>query len=112
MSFIKNTKNTCYFASSYHLAGPFAFSEAEVLTFTQKGGESSKDAWYRINDSQKRDLTFVRQKYLPLLKEVVKVRKMLGIELMILKKEPPRINPLLSCLEIFMLGFLLGVGLF
>src|SRR3954462_8608376 len=34
--------------------GPFAFGEAEVLTFTQRGGESLKDAWYRINDSQKR----------------------------------------------------------
>ena len=37
------------------MAGPFAFGEAEVLTFTQRGGESLKDAWYRINDSQKRD---------------------------------------------------------
>src|ERR1041385_6695132 len=36
------------------MAGPFAFGEAEVLTFTQKGGESLKDAWYRINDSKKR----------------------------------------------------------
>src|SRR3954464_12490915 len=35
------------------MAGPFAFGEAEVLTFTQRGGESLKDAWYRINDSQK-----------------------------------------------------------
>ena len=35
------------------MAGPFAFGEAEVLTFTQRGGESLKD-WYRINDSQKR----------------------------------------------------------
>src|SRR3954471_23139558 len=34
--------------------GPFAFGESEVLTFKQKGGESLKDAWYRINDSQKR----------------------------------------------------------
>ena len=34
--------------------GPFAIGEAEVLTFTQRGGESLKDAWYRINDSQKR----------------------------------------------------------
>ena len=25
-----------------------------MLTFTQRGGESLKDAWYRINDSQKR----------------------------------------------------------
>src|ERR1041385_7656138 len=31
------------------MAGPFAFGEAEVLTFTQ----SLKDSWYRINDSQK-----------------------------------------------------------
>src|ERR1044072_331004 len=31
---------------------------------------------------------------------------MLGIELMILKKEPPRSNPPLSFLEIFMLGLL------
>ena len=61
------------------MAGPFAFGEAEVLTFTQRGGESLKDAWYRINDSQ---------------------------------KEPPRSNPLLSCLEIFMLGLLLGIGFF
>src|ERR1044072_9460875 len=36
------------------MAGPFAFGEAEVLTFAQRGGESLKDAWYRINDSQKR----------------------------------------------------------
>src|SRR3954464_10782229 len=36
------------------MAGLFAFGEAEVLTFTQIGGESLKDAWYRINDSQKR----------------------------------------------------------
>src|SRR4051812_19551915 len=35
------------------MAGLFAFGEAEVLTFTQSG-ESLKDAWYRINDSQKR----------------------------------------------------------
>ena len=62
------------------MAGPFAFGEAEVLTFTQRGGESLKDAWYRINDFQ--------------------------------KKEPPRSNPLLSCLEIFMLGLLLGIGFF
>ena len=61
------------------MAGPFAFGEAEVLTFTQRGGESLKDAWYRINDSQ---------------------------------KKPPRINPLLSWLEIFMLELLLGIGLF
>src|SRR4051812_37831045 len=36
------------------MAGPFAFGEVEVLTFTQRGGESLKEAWYRINDSQKR----------------------------------------------------------
>src|SRR3954468_5458871 len=36
------------------MAGTFSFGEAEVLTFTQRGGESLKDAWYRINDSQKR----------------------------------------------------------
>ena len=36
------------------MSGPFAFGEAEVLTFKQRGGESLKDAWYRINDSQKR----------------------------------------------------------
>src|SRR3954467_7087841 len=36
------------------MVGPFAFGEAEVLTFTQRGGESLKDAWYGINDSQKR----------------------------------------------------------
>src|SRR4051812_43273209 len=35
------------------MAGPFAFGEAEVLTFTQRGGESLKDAWYKINDCQK-----------------------------------------------------------
>ena len=28
--------------------------EAEVLTFKQRGGESLKHAWYRINDSQNR----------------------------------------------------------
>src|SRR4051812_16874362 len=36
------------------MAAPFAFGEAEVLTFTQRDGESLRDAWYRINDSQKR----------------------------------------------------------
>ena len=36
------------------MSGPFAFVETEVITFKQKGGESLKDAWYRINDSQKR----------------------------------------------------------
>src|SRR3954470_18085539 len=36
------------------MAGPFAFGQAKVLTFTQRGGESLKDAWYRINDSRKR----------------------------------------------------------
>src|SRR4051812_48570645 len=35
------------------MVGPFAFGEAELLTFTQRGGESLKDAWYRFNDSQK-----------------------------------------------------------
>ena len=28
--------------------------EVEVFTFKQRGGESLKDAWYRINDSQNR----------------------------------------------------------
>ena len=28
--------------------------EVEVLTFKQRGGESLKDAWYRINASQDR----------------------------------------------------------
>src|SRR4051812_9044812 len=37
------------------MSGPFVFGEAEVLTFKQRGGESLKDTWYRINDSQKRD---------------------------------------------------------
>ena len=36
------------------MAGPFAFGEAEVLTFTQRRHECLKDACYRINDSQKR----------------------------------------------------------
>src|SRR3954471_8047919 len=36
------------------MAGPFASGEAEVLTFTQRGGESLKDTWYRINGSTKR----------------------------------------------------------
>src|SRR3954465_11230447 len=36
------------------MSSPFSFGEAEVLTFTQRGGESLKDAWYRINDSQDR----------------------------------------------------------
>src|SRR3954470_7050166 len=36
------------------MGGPFAFGEAEVLTFTHRGGEILKDAWYRINDYQKR----------------------------------------------------------
>ena len=36
------------------MAGTFAFGEAEVLTFTQRGGESLKDAWYRINCFQNR----------------------------------------------------------
>ena len=34
---------------------PFVMSlEAGVLTFKQRGGESLKDAWYRINDAQNR----------------------------------------------------------
>ena len=35
----------------------FAFGvapEGDILTFKQRGGESWKDAWYRINDSQNR----------------------------------------------------------
>src|SRR3954468_4247293 len=36
------------------MSGPFAIADAEVLTFKQRGGESLKDAWYIINDSQKR----------------------------------------------------------
>src|ERR1044072_8846248 len=36
------------------MAGPFAFGEVEVLTFTQRGGESLKDAWYRSSDLSKR----------------------------------------------------------
>src|SRR3954467_8902237 len=36
------------------MASPFSCGEAEVLTFTQRGGERLKDAWYKINDSQKR----------------------------------------------------------
>src|ERR1041385_7258415 len=36
------------------MSGPFTFGEEEVLTFKQRGGESLKDAWYRINDSQRR----------------------------------------------------------
>src|ERR1041385_3395059 len=36
------------------MSGPFSFVETEVLTFKQKCGESLKDAWYRINDSQRR----------------------------------------------------------
>ena len=61
------------------MVGPFAFGEAEVLTFTQRGGESLKDVWYRINDSQNRAT----------------------------KKQS-----LLTFLETFMLGLLLGIGLF
>ena len=34
---------------------------------------------------------------------------MLGLGLMTLKKEPPKSNPPLSFLEIFMLGLLLGI---
>ena len=39
------------------MSSPFTFGvapKAEVLTFKQRGGESLKDAWYRINDSQVR----------------------------------------------------------
>src|ERR1041384_1680908 len=39
------------------MSGSFTFGitpEVEVLTFKQRGGESLKDAWYRINDSQSR----------------------------------------------------------
>src|ERR1041385_7156990 len=36
------------------MSGPSAFVETEVLTFKQKGGESLKDAWYRINDSHRK----------------------------------------------------------
>src|SRR3954465_8815180 len=51
-TFVSLIKNTKILAAT--MAGPFAFGEAEVLTFTQRVGESLKDAWYRINDSQKR----------------------------------------------------------
>ena len=54
MSLIKNTKKLVTLLVVIIMAGPFAFGEEEVLTFTQRGGESLKDAWYRINDSQKR----------------------------------------------------------
>src|ERR1041384_5679331 len=39
------------------MSGSFTFGvtpDSEVLTFKQRGGESLKDAWYRINDSQSR----------------------------------------------------------
>ena len=54
MSLIKYTKKSVTLLVVIIMAGPFAFGEAEVLTFTQRCGESLKDAWYRINDSQKR----------------------------------------------------------
>ena len=33
---------------------PVETPESEVLTFKQRGGESLKDAWYRINDARHR----------------------------------------------------------
>src|SRR3954464_12636940 len=54
VSLIKNTKIHVTLLVVTTMAGSFAFGEAEVLTFNQRGGESLKDAWYRINDSQKR----------------------------------------------------------
>src|SRR3954469_6233440 len=36
------------------MSDPFVFGEAEFLTFKQRGGESLKDACYRMNDSQNR----------------------------------------------------------
>jgi hypothetical protein len=52
--FIKNTKKNSFLYSCFYL---FAFSfvrmsnpEVEVHTFKQQGGESLKDAWYRISN--------------------------------------------------------------
>ena len=61
-SYTKNHKKISYFAfsSSFCLVSmskSFSFGvapEGEIITFKQRGGESLKDAWYRINDSQKR----------------------------------------------------------
>src|SRR4051812_25419151 len=57
-SYTKNTKKISYFVLCLllvvNMSSSFTFGvapEAEVLTFKQRGGESLKDAWYRINDS-------------------------------------------------------------
>src|SRR3954471_2034830 len=57
VSFTKNTKKLATLLVVVSMSGPFTFGVtpmAEVLTFTQRGGESLIDAWYRINDSQNR----------------------------------------------------------
>ena len=59
VSFIKNLKKlvTCFCLA---VTNPTCFSlkmekpEIEVRSFKQQGGESLKDAWYRINDSHRR----------------------------------------------------------
>jgi hypothetical protein len=56
--FIKNTQKISFLYSCFYL---FAFNlvrmsnpEVEVHTFKQQGGESLKDAWYRISNSHHR----------------------------------------------------------
>ena len=59
VSFIKNPKKlvTCFYLV---ISNPACFSskmgkpEVEVRSFEPQGGESLKDAWYRISDSHRR----------------------------------------------------------
>jgi hypothetical protein len=56
--FIKNTKKISFLYSCFYLLA-FSFvrmsnPEVEVRTFKQQGGESLKDAWYRINNAHHR----------------------------------------------------------
>jgi hypothetical protein len=56
--FIKNTQKlvsfySCFYLSAFSLAR-MSNPEVEVCTFKQQGGESLKDAWYRISNSHHR----------------------------------------------------------
>jgi hypothetical protein len=56
--FIKNTQKISILYSCFYLSA-FSFvrmsnPEVEVRTFKQQGGESLKDAWYRISNSHHR----------------------------------------------------------
>jgi hypothetical protein len=57
-SFYRNTKKLFLYSSYFRLSA-FSFArmsnpKVEVRTFKQQGGESLKDAWYRISDAHHR----------------------------------------------------------